>query len=197
MATTRRMFLITGGAAILAACAGKPPPEPKSEIPQLTFAHRPKIVFNVASIDVQQPFVSKGSDPNVEHLLANPPARIAGRWARDRLVAGGANGLARFSILDASITQTRLKKDEGLSGLFKSQVDTRYDGRIEIRMDIENARGQGFATAVVTRSQTAREDLTLDERDALLIKFVEEMGRDLDQRLEEEIRNSLGQFLTN
>lgn len=195
MATTRRMFLLTGGAVFLAACAGKPPPEPKAEIPELTFAHRPKITLDVATIDVQQPFVSKGRDPNVEHLLANPPARIAERWASDRLIAGGANGLARFSVLDASITQTGLKKDEGLSGLFKSQVDTRYDGRIEIRMDIENARGQGFATAVVTRSQTAREDLTLNERDAVLIKFVEEMGRDLDQRLEEEIRRNLGQFV--
>ncbi len=195
MSITRRSFVLLGGAGVLAACSGKPPPEPSAEKPVITFRHRPPIGFDVAQIDIQQPFVSKGRSPNVEHLLANPPARVAERWALDRLQARGESGIARYSILDASITETALKTDNSLKSLFKTQVDSRYDGRIEIRLDVQNPRGQGFATAVVTRSQTVKEDLTLDERDALLIEFVEDMGHDLDARMNDEILRSLSQFM--
>jgi hypothetical protein len=194
-AVSRRGFILLGGAALLAACTGKPAPEPATETPLITFTHRPPIGFDVAQVDIQQPFVSKGRAPNVEHLLANPPARVAERWAKDRLRARGDQGVARYSILDASITETTLKTDKTIQGIFKSQVDTRYDGRIEIRLDVQNSGGQGFANAVVTRSQTAREDLTLNERDALLIQFVEDMGRDLDARMNDEILRSLSRFM--
>lgn len=195
MLVSRRSFVLIGGAGLLAACTGKPPPEPTVEKPVITFRHRPPIGFDVAQIDIQQPFVSKGQPPNVEHLLANPPARVAERWATDRLRARGDNGLARYAILDASITETALKTDKGVKSIFKTQVDTQYDGRIEIRLDVRNSGGQGFATAVVTRTQTVKEDLTLNERDALLIEFVEQMGRDLDARMNDEILRSLSQFM--
>lgn len=195
IAVSRRGFIVLGGASLLAACTGKPAPEPAAETPVITFKHRPPIGFDVAQIDVQQPFVSKGVAPNVEHLLANPPARVAGNWARDRLRVRGEEGVARYSILDASITETALKTDKSIQGIFKSQVDTRYDGRIEIRLDVQNTGGQGFATAVVVRSQTVKEDLTLNERDALLIQFVEDMGRDLDARMNDEILRSLSRFM--
>ena len=195
MVISRRGFVVFGSAGLLAACAGKPPPEPAVEKPLLTFRHRPPIKLNVASVDIQQPFVSKGRAPNVEHLLANPPARVAERWAQDRLRAAGNDGLARYSILDASITETALETDKSLGSLFKTQVDTRYDGRIEIRLDVQNSGGQGFATATVERSQTVKEDLTLNQRDALLVEFVEQMGRDFDARMNEEILRSLSGFL--
>ena len=195
MVMSRRQFVVISGAGLLTACTGKPPPEPAVEKPIITFRHRPPIGFDVARIDIQQPFVSKGVPPNVEHLLTNPPARVAERWALDRLKTRGDNGLARYSILDASIVEKQLKTDKSLQSLFKTQVDTLYEGRIEIRLDVQNAGGSGFATAIVTRSQTVKEDLTLNERDALLIEFVEQMGRDLDARMNDEILRSLSRFM--
>ncbi|WP_416898753.1 MAG: hypothetical protein ACMVY4_03195 [Minwuia sp.] len=190
----RRGFLISGASLVLAACAGKPPPDPPSA-PKITFAHRPKLVFGVGLVDIQQPFVSPGRPPNVEHLLPNTPAQVAERWARDRVAADGSSGFVRYSILDASIVANTLETDKSLSGFFKNQNDVRYDGRIQVRIDVQSDAGTGFAEGIVTRSQTATEELSLNERDLLLIEFVEGMGRDLDLRLENEIRASLTRFL--
>lgn len=195
MLTTRRLFMLTGCAAFLTACGGTPPPEPAVETPRLTFKHRPPIGLDVQTIDIQQPFVSSGRAPNVEHRLANTPAMVAERWALDRLQARGTAGFARYSILDASITETALKTDKTLGSIFKTEVDTRYDGRLEIRLDVENPGGNGFAVGIVTRTQTVPEDLTLNERDQLLIQFVEDMGRDLDARMNDEILRSLSPFM--
>ncbi len=193
MAITRRQFVLGGSSLFLAACASTPPPRP--EIPRVTFTHRPRLGFAVTSIDIAQEFVASGQAPNVEHIVPIPPAQVARQWAVDRLVAAGPEGNLRYVIVDAAITETELKTDKTVSGALKTQVDRRFDGRIEIRMDLQNSTGQGTATTVVTRSQTALENLSLNERDELLVQFVEDMGRDLDQRLEAEINTNLTRFL--
>ncbi|WP_417517237.1 hypothetical protein [Minwuia sp.] len=195
MMLTRRTFVISGGMFALTACADTQAPPPRIDIPRITFAHRPAITFDAARVDIQQPFVPSGRAPNVEHQIPNPPARVAERWASDRLRAGGSAGFVRFTILDASIVEVPLKIDRSLAGAFKTQNDTRYDGRYQVRIDVQNPSGTGFAEAIVTRSQSAREDLTLNERDDLMVQFVEEMGRDLDRRLEAEINANLSGFL--
>ncbi|ANK82469.1 MAG: hypothetical protein TEF_18000 [Rhizobiales bacterium NRL2] len=196
MNLTRRGFLVLSGGLAVAACEGGTAPEPfEQPVPQVTFRHLPPIRLDAAALDVRQPFVAPGQPPNIEHLLPTPPARVAANWARDRLRAAGSGGQATYAILDASITETDLATDKSLQALFKTQQGSRFAGRIEVRIDVANARGRGFAHAVVERSQTVRDDLTLNERDVVLVEFVEQMGRDLNRRLEDEIAEHLGDFV--
>jgi hypothetical protein len=189
---SRRAVCIGAGLFVLAGCATQPPPTRPT--PRITFAHRPRLMFDVAAVDIQQPFVPSGRPPAVEHLMPVSPATVARQWAADRLGASGTGGFIRYTILDASVTETPLGKDQGVSGLLKSQNDLRYDARIQVRIDVQNRAGTGFAEATVERSQTAREDLTLNERDDLLVAFVEALGRDLDARLQAEISPNLDRF---
>lgn len=189
---TRRTLLL-GATALLVGCASDP--APRAHLPRVTFAHRPPINFNVAKIDVVNSFRSTGQAPHIEHQVPIAPAAVARQWAQDRLVAKGNVGLLRYEIMDASIRAVPLKVDKSLGNALKALADTRYEGRIEVRLRVNAPGGTGDAVAVVTRTRTALENLTLNERDELLIQFVEELGRDLDRRLEAEISQHLSGFL--
>ncbi len=106
------------------------------------FRHLPAITFDVASIDVQQPFVSSGQPPSIESQIPVTPAQVARNWARDRLKAGGADGVARYAILDASVREVALKTDKSLTGLLKTQQESKLEGRVEVRIDINSSRAR-------------------------------------------------------
>lgn len=195
MTLSRRRFFALSGGFLLTACAGNGPDQVVQPAPQVTFRHLPPIRLNAAKLDIRQPFVATGEPPHIEHLLTASPAHVAENWARDRLRAAGTDGQATYSILDASLTETALDTDKSIKGLFKTQQGTRFEGRIEVRLDVANAGGTGFAQAVVTRSQTVSDDITLNQRDVILVGFVEQMGRDLNRRLEDEIAANLGDFV--
>ena len=164
-------------------------------VPEISFRHLPAITFDVASIDVQQPFVSSSQPPSIESQIPVTPAQVAQNWARDRLKAGGADGVARYTILDASVREEALKTDRTVTGLLKTEQESKLEGRVEVRIDISNPNGTGFTNAIATRSQTVPEGLTLDEREQLQIDFVEALGQDMNRRLETEIRFNLTAFV--
>lgn len=193
MILLRRLLLSLPLFVLVAGCESSLPPV--QELPQISFKHRPPIEFDVASIERQQPFVPPGEPPHVEHEVPIPPAQVARRWGADRLVAAGTSGVARYSIIDASITREDLKTDQSLTGAFKTQQAERYEARIEVRLHVEQPNRNAFTSAVVVRSQTLPENLTLNERDERLVTFVEQLGRDLDKRLEDEILENLSHFL--
>lgn len=195
MKTSRRHLLLAAPALLLAGCSGPSILSDGPFVPEISFRHLPAITFDVASIDVQQTFVSSGQPPAIEHQIPVTPAQVAHNWARDRLQAGGADGVARFTILDASVKEIALETDKSVTGLLKTQQESRLEGRVEVRIDISNAGGTGFTNAIATRSQTIPEGLTLDEREQLQIDFVEALGQDMNRRLETEIRFNLTTFV--
>jgi len=195
MNISRRHLLVAAPALMLLACDGTSVLPEGPRVPEISFRHLPAINFDVATVDVQQPFISSGQPPSIESQIPVTPAQVARNWARDRLRAGGTEGVARFSILDASVRETELATDKSVTGLLKTQQESKLDGRVEIRIDISNARGTGFTTAIATRSQTVPEGLTLDEREQLQIDFVEALGQDMNRRLETEIRFNLTSFV--
>lgn len=193
MMLSRRLLLGLPLVLLVAGC--QEPLPPVQELPDISFKHRPAIGLDVAVIDRRQPFVPSGELPHIEHEVPIPPAEVARRWGEDRLRAAGASGSAVYSILDASIVRTDLKTDQGLTGAFKTEQAERFEARLEVRLDAENGNRRGHVNAVVVRTQTLPENLTLDERDVRLIAFVEQLGRDLDERLEAEIVDNLGSFV--
>ena len=178
----------------LAACSSAPP---KPGFPQITFGHLPPIQLDVAEIQVREQYAPPQQAPNVERVAPVSPAAVMHRWAADRLRGVGPSGAAILTVKDASIVAQPLKKTEGLRGMVTTDQEVRYVANLVVELDVSTAGGlgTGFASAAATRTVTAPENITLNQRDKILYELVEALARDLNATLEANIRAHLQPFL--
>jgi hypothetical protein len=190
----RREFLLAASSALLTAC--DTPPHRQS-FATLTFQDRPNIRLDVAQIEIVQAYKAPGQAPNVDHLFPQKPVDVATAWGRDVLRAVGQRGMATYTVLDASATETRLPRSTGMTQVFKKEQSDRYDLKIAVRLDLGNPLLQttGSAEASASRSQTVAEDMTLNEREAVWFEMTESAMRELDKKLETAIRDKLRVFV--
>ncbi len=178
----------------LAACETA---APKPEFPELTFAHLAPINLNVARIEIIQAYKPPGARPNVEHLFPVAPGAVADRWARQRLKAVGIDGRVRATVVNAAVIEVPLKRSTGLKGIITKDQSERYDGVIEMKLDIV-ARGGRERASVTVRTELSRsvsEDISLYEREKLWFEMTEEMANKLNFLLEREIRKNFKAYL--
>jgi hypothetical protein len=190
----RRSFLLLAGASALAACETPPM---RQSFATLTFQDRPPIRLDVAQIEIYEAYKAPGVAPHVDHLFPQKPKDVAAAWGRDVLQAVGERGMATYTILDASATETALPRATGLTQAFKTEQSDRYDLHIEVKLDIGNPllRATGVVTASASRSQTVAEDMTLNQREAVWFQMTESAMRELDGKLEAAIRDKLRVFV--
>ncbi|CAN0344371.1 unnamed protein product, partial [Phaeothamnion confervicola] len=159
MHASRRAFLKIAGtalpAAALAACATAPQ---VPQFPPLTYSALGRFTFEAERIEVAQDYRAPLAPPNVEHLFAQRPDDTLRRWANDRLaVSGRGEHYLRFVIADAHVTETQLPRESGVRATFTNAQAQRYDGRIEVGLEVRQLRGNfrdGYATAAATRSRS-------------------------------------------
>ena len=190
----RRTFLLLSGSALLAACDTPPM---RQSFATLTFQDRPQIRLDVAQVEIVQAYQAPGVAPHVDHLFPQKPADVAAAWGRDVLRAVGQRGMATYTIVDASATETALARSGGLTQVFRTEQSDRYDLHIEVKLDIGNPllAKTGQVTAAVNRSQTVAEDMTLNQREAVWFQMTESAMRELDGKLEAAIREKLAAFV--
>lgn len=171
----------------LPACETTPPPQGQ---PSLSFAHQGQFKLAVSSIEVVNVYKQPLAAPNVEHLMNLSPEAAARIWARDRLQAVGGPLRAEFRILDGAVTEAELKTDKGFTGMFKKEQSARYNGQMAVELVIKDNRGMtvSSAEARASRSQTTPEDVTLNQRDQIWYEIVELMMKEIDSRMNENIR---------
>jgi hypothetical protein len=190
----RRLFLFLPALALLAAC--ETPPN-RQTFPTLTFQDRPHIRLDVAQVEIVEAYKAPGTAPHVDHLFPQKPADVAAAWGRDVLRAAGERGMATYTVVDASATETALPRATGMSQMFRTEQSDRYDLRIEVKLEVGNPllASTGYVIATATRSQTVAEDMTLNQREAVWFQMTESAMRELDKKLEAEIRDKLQQFV--
>ncbi|MDP6172638.1 MAG: hypothetical protein QGF09_00535 [Rhodospirillales bacterium] len=190
----RQVVAVLGLTLALAACDV---PVAVQKLPQLTFRHLAPIPLNVVDLQVANQARPPMTAPHMAHLMPAPPAQALKRWAEDRLRISGRSGTARFTILSAEVTETRLAIDKSVTGLFKKQQSDRYDGKIEATLEIFDDRGtrRGRVTAQAFRSLTMAEDLTLVQRRRKWFELVEAMMGDFNTTMERNISSYLTEFL--
>ena len=178
----------------LAACSSAPP---KPGFPQITFTHLPPIRLDVAQVQVVEQYTPPQQAPNVEHTMPVSPAAVMHRWAADRLRPVGPSGVATLAIKDASVVAQPLEKVGGVRGMLTEQQEVRYVGNLVVELQVSTAGGlgTGFASAAATRTVTAPENITLNQRDKILFELTEALARDLNATLEANIRAHLMPFL--
>jgi len=194
MRDTVRWLVVGIFAAVIAGCATEPPPD---SFAQLRYTHLPKIELAAASVEVVQSYRSPAKAPNIEHQLPTPPGTAAAQWARDRLHAAGGTNLVRVSILDASVIEVPLKRSEGLRGVITTDQSERYDGTLQIRIEMlaPDRRRLAMVESRATRSRSVAENITLAERERVWFRLTEDMMNDINTSLETQIRQYFAQWL--
>jgi hypothetical protein len=181
---------------LLAACDSPPN---RQKFADITFQHRPAISLDVGSVQIEaMPAVglSAGTE-DVSAEFPQAPAAAVNQWVRDRLRAVGVRGQADVTIIEARATRTPLPRSSGLDAALRKEQSDRYDLALEVRINAFNpVQGvTGSLTERVTRSQTVLEDLTLNQREAVLYNMLDAAMKDLDARLEQGIRQHLGPLI--
>lgn len=181
--------------AVLSACSSGPPPHP--EFGDIRFTTEPKLHLVASRIEFVREYQPNLQSPHIEEKLPVPLSHVTESWVRDRLEATGGAGRAVATVLDASVVEVPVATEGGLTGTFTKQVDTRYEARVAMRVEIKDERGFTVrtASAQTQRSQTTVQGISLDERDHVLYRLETELMADLDRQLESDIRGNFGRYV--
>ena len=190
----RRTFLLLPSLGLLAACDTPPM---RQSFATLTFQDRPQIRLDVAQVEIVQAYKAPGVAPHVDHLFPQKPADVAAAWGRDVLRGVGQRGMATYTVVDASATDTQLPRSGGMTQMFTTEQSDRYALHIVVKLEVGNPllAKTGEVTAEVSRSQTVAEDMTLNQREAVWFQMTESAMRELDDKLEAAIRDKLAAFV--
>ena len=184
------IFAAAAIALLAAGCAMTPPAQ---TLPELTYGHLQPIMLQARTLDIVSEYKTPMSAPNVEHRMATSPDMALRRWAADRLRLAGGENIARLTIVDASVIETRLAGQGGLRGAFTNEQSERYQAKLKVRLEIlePNAISRGFAMAEVSRSVTIAEDASLNEREKVWFDLIEALMTDFNVEFEKSIKKFL------
>ena len=76
----------------------------------------------------------------------------------------------------------------------KDQSD-RYDLAMTVNLEVRSGGKAGAVTAQTARSQTVREDMTLNQREGVLFNLLDVTMKDVNAQMEKLIPQYLGGFL--
>jgi hypothetical protein len=175
----------------LAAC--NTPPH-RQDFPQITFEHLAPFRLDVAHVEIVQGYRPDPAN-DIGNQFPEPPAKVAQQWAQDRLQAVGTQGQAIYTITMARSTDTPLKRSQGMAAVTHKDQSDRYDLAISVNLEVQSGGRSGALTAQAARSQTVREDITLNQREAVLFNLLDATMKDLNTKLEALIPQYVGGFL--
>ena len=172
----RRRHAIGFAILLLAGCAERVAPvfEP------LDFDYLTKIKLDVASVDIDDGWVPSGGAQQVGHLAPTRPTVALRNMAATRLLPGGSQGRAVFTIEDASIIRQR----------------GTYVGRFAVRLDLFTADNQpnGTVSAQVDGRRPVSDDDDISVRtdlDALVTRMMGGMNVEFEFQLRQALKAQL------
>ncbi len=185
------------GALAALGLAGCRTPAPRAGVPELTFVHLTPIPLQVARREVESRYVPPANMPTINATAPISPVEAVRRWAEQRIQPVGANGRALVIIHDALLAQIPLARTPGLTGMITTDQSDEYRVRIDVEV---TADGLPYTTPVTARAfaeraRTVREDVTLQQRDEVVYRLVEEAMIAINAELERQIRSGFGPYL--
>jgi hypothetical protein len=179
---------------VLTGCASTPAPRLFAD---LRYDHLSPIRLDAVRIDIIQKYRSQSAPPHVETLFPLLPAKVMAQWLRDRLRAVGGRNTIRATIIRAAVVEVPLKKSDGLRGVVTKDQSERYDGEIEVLLEIISSGGRQLASVSsrATRSRSVAEDISLAQREKAWFAMLEAMMNDLNASLERQIKENFRTWL--
>lgn len=176
----------------LACCS-----EYRERTPELTFAGAAPIVLDVREAQIDSRFRSPGTPPHIEQTVKQSPEAALITWARQRLRSDGAQNIARFTIVNASLTAEPLRRSSGLTGVLKQEPEQRWTVMVEAQLEIldESDRRLDGYTAKVTRTRDLPEGLTSEQRDRFWYDLLSATLSEFDAEMANGIRQYAARWL--
>jgi hypothetical protein len=185
-----RLGLLAAG-TMLAACNT---PTGRRDFPEITFQHLQPFRLDVAHVEIVEAYKPDPAN-DIGNQYPEPPANVARQWAEDRLLAVGQQGQATYTITLAKATQTPLKRSQGMAAMTHKDQSDRYDLAITVNLEVNSGGKSGAVTAQAARSQTVREDMTLNQREGVLFDLLDVTMKDVNAQMEKLIPQYLGGFV--
>ena len=187
------LVIVSAVVLVLGACTSIP----DNDLPDLTFKHLKPISLGVVKIELTSLPNSEKDTTTLSHRFPISPHSAMKKWALHRLQLAGNAGTARFIIIKANVTETKLNRDKTITGLFKQEASERYDASVEGRLEILDKQGSliGTANSSASWSQTVREDTSLTERRRIWFSMIEKLMARFNDNMEEQIQRYLKKFI--
>ncbi len=189
-----RIGLVLALGGLLSACDV---PLPESKLPTVDFSSLMPYELNVGQLEIASTYRAPGRAPNIDQDMNPTPEADLKRWAQQRLQPMGTSGSLRFTVVDAAVTETPLKTEDGLGAMFKKQAIARYDVNFRVSMQIFDEAGKlaGEASANAKRFQTVLEGMTVYEREKVRATLVKAAMEDINTQMDKQIRSNLRKWL--
>ena len=169
-------------------------PTSRQNYPDITFQHLQPFRLDVARVQIVDGYQPDPVD-DIGSQFPEAPAAVARQWAQDRLLAVGQQGQATYTITLVQATQTPLKRSTGVTGMTHKDQSDRYDLSITVNLEVQSGGKQGAVTAAAARTQTVREDMTLNQREGVLFNLLDVTMKDVNAQMEKLIPQYLGEFV--
>lgn len=170
---------------------------PDNKMPEIDYTSRMPYEINVGQLEIVNSYNAPGRAPNIDHQMGLSPESELKRWAQSRLQPMGTEGSGRYTILDASMTETPVKTESGIDTLFKKQAIARYDVSLRVTLQILDATRavKGEVTASSKHYRTILEGATVHEREKAQAELLKNAMGDIDAQMDKGVRGHLQQWL--
>ena len=196
----RRTGLVLAGTGLasllLASCKSS---VSRTVWPDITFAHVQPIPMNVYDVQVIEAAGQPAVQPpahNIRSALPVSPVETMRRWADQRIAPMGGYGTALLTITESRFVEVPLDTKTGVQGMFTTDQSERYEGLLAVRLEIVNdPNASGFVEARASGTRTVPEDYSINQREQALYDMMADIVRNLDQRLDQQIRSDLARWV--
>jgi hypothetical protein len=165
------------------------------EAPPLDFSDRRPLMLRVDEVRVQgAPELPAAA---VQATAPVPPEVAARQLLEYRLRAVGGAGAVQATILEASVVEQALETAGGLRGYVVKEPVARLVGRLKVRLDRLDERGEVVSSLSTAVSRTAAipEDATYARRQEIGYELVRDLVDDLDTGLVANLQQSLSTLI--
>ena len=144
--------------------------QPIEKVNQIVFDNSQFAYFNIlsSSIEIQEIFEKKITDPYIGHTLKNNPSKRILNWINDNFKPIGNENIFNVTILDASITQTQFENKEAKN--FDEKDNYMYELFYLLEFSLFDDSGNLVASTLVetSRSTTSGIYISIQEKDNII-----------------------------
>lgn len=186
-----RILPVLFTALLLAACAGRTPPERRHE------SARAPLLLTVEEVQFENRSAEPRDGTFIDRRRSRELAERARSFLQERLQAAGGPGVARVVVERAELVERKSEKTGGVLGVFVREPDRILDGTLAVRVSVEDWGGveRAFARAEVARRRPVLEYTDVASVDAEAERLIEDLLAQLDEALQKSVEENLAAFL--
>ncbi len=171
--------------------------QPIEKIDGVVFDNNQFSKFDIlsASVEIINIFEKKISNPYIGHTLEVDPSQRIINWVNDNFKAIGNENIFTITILDASLTQTKIQNNEAKN--FDEKTNYKYELFYLIEFNLYDDSRNLLASTLVenSRSTTSGLLISIQERETIINDLVYQGLNDISNESKLLIIKYMGEFI--